>query len=225
MVSLIRDMSYDPKTKQLVTYPVVEYTKLRNATFLKEKSVGVIAAGSSKPLSAIPSSAGGAVDLLVSFDLADTEGASTFGVSVRSGAVKIEIDAVSKTPSGFTVSVNFFAGPTVPRHHPKGQPTPPPTPPAPRKAMLQVLAGETLDIRMLVDRPAVEIFVNHGRAAFISADGSFDPTKTGVMIYNKGSKSVTASSVSAYGMSCGWTSTKPKPADVTTTSTAIRAGI
>ena len=123
MISLIRDMSYDPKTKQLVTYPVVEYTKLRNVTFLKEKSLGVIAAGSSKPLSAIPSSAGGAVDLLVSFDLADTEGASTFGVSVRSGAVKIEIDAVSKTPSGFNVSVNFFAGPTVPRHHPVPSPS------------------------------------------------------------------------------------------------------
>ena len=65
---------------------------------------------------------------------------------------------------------------------------------------------------MLVDRPTVEIFLNHGRASFISADGSFNAAKTGVMVYNKGSKPVTASSVSAYGMACGWTSTKPTPA-------------
>ena len=39
-------------------------------------------------------------------------------------------------------------------------------------------AGETLDIRVLVDRPIVEIFVNKGRAAFVSADANFTTTST-----------------------------------------------
>jgi hypothetical protein len=32
---------------------------------------------------------------------------------------------------------------------------------------VQLLAGETLDIRVLVDRPIVEIYVQQGRAAFV----------------------------------------------------------
>jgi hypothetical protein len=34
-------------------------------------------------------------------------------------------------------------------------------------ATVQLLAGETLDIRVLVDRPIVEIYVQQGRAAFV----------------------------------------------------------
>jgi hypothetical protein len=34
IISLIRSMSYDAATKQLVSYPVDEYENLRNATYV-----------------------------------------------------------------------------------------------------------------------------------------------------------------------------------------------
>ena len=90
-------------------------------------------------------------------------------------------------------------------YHPK-----PSGPPGPTKATLKVLTGETLDIRVLVDRPVVEIFVNKGRAAFVSADNSFHENHTKVALFNSGKAPVTAN-VSAFGMGCGWTKTKPTP--------------
>ena len=35
-------------------------------------------------------------------------------------------------------------------------------------ATIKVLTGETIDIRVLVDRPIVEIFVNNGRAGHVA---------------------------------------------------------
>lgn len=77
-----------------------------------------------------------------------------------------------------------------------------------------MLQGETLDVRILVDRPLVEVFVQGGRAAYVFADTTFTPDKSSVHLFNWGTSgaAVHARSVSAYGMGCGWTSTLPKPA-------------
>ena len=307
VISLVRSMSWDAATKQLVTYPVNEYETLRNATFVSGKSTGAISSGSSFRLD-VPTSAGGALDVLASFNLA--AGQSGFGVAVRSGDVRVEVENLTKTGTGFIVNLNFFGGPVGPHPPPpqpsglavlpfiafcqtenctmnntdlshgtyqsthmpagtdphrcqtmcladpmcevwvyviRGQPAgsgdclfkseahtcpsantkctagrghepighncyhpKPSPPPGPTKATLKVLTGETLDIRVLVDRSVVEIFANKGRAAFVSADNSFHENHTKVALFNSGKAPVTAN-VSAFGMGCGWTKTKPTP--------------
>jgi sucrose-6-phosphate hydrolase SacC (GH32 family) len=84
-------------------------------------------------------------------------------------------------------------------------------PPPPTNSSLQVAAGETIDFRVLVDRPIVEIFVNQGRASFISADQNFSTAHTEIRLFNNGPIAVTATNVSAFSMGCGWTKTKPIP--------------
>ena len=58
----------------------------------------------------------------------------------------------------------------------------------------------------------VELFVNHGRAAFVSADANFSVGKTDVLAFNNGATAVTASNASAYRMGCGWAKSRPLPA-------------
>ena len=73
------------------------------------------------------------------------------------------------------------------------------------------MEGETLNIRMVVDRPVVEIFVNKGRAAFVSSEVGFASNRTAVSVFNRGGVAVVATNVSAFGMGCGWTYNKPVP--------------
>eukprot|EP01052_Picozoa_sp_SAG31_P047410 SAG31_NODE_9480_length_1270_cov_1.712212_3_plen_140_part_01 len=91
IISLIRSMSYDAKTKQLVTYPVEEYEKLRNETFAVDKAYWPLAANSTAPLP-VPPNKGGAADILISFNL--SAGQAHFGLSVRSGDVMAEVTSV-----------------------------------------------------------------------------------------------------------------------------------
>jgi sucrose-6-phosphate hydrolase SacC (GH32 family) len=216
VVSLVRSISWDRKSKQLLSFPVVEYETLRNQTFI-EGSTMAIAANNSKHL---PVPAGvGSVDVLVSFDL--VVGASGFGISVRSGDVKVEVFSVkvastrtssSSASPGFQVVVGFHAGPQ-PCVGARGKPrcTTPPTPPPAVNATVLVLGDETLDFRVLVDRPIVEIYVNRGRAAFVSADAAFSALATDITMFNKGVVGVTATNVSAHRMGCGWATTRPTP--------------
>jgi hypothetical protein len=215
VVSLVRSVRWDPITAQLVSYPVEEYSLLHNETFIEGKSLGGISAGTSKP---VPVARGtGSADILVSFEL--VAGASSFGVSVRSGDVKVEVASVTTAPTGggFAVLLGFYSGPQ-PCKSVRGQPpcSDPPSPPPPTNATIKVAVGETLDIRVLVDRPIVEIFINRGRAAFVSADTNFSVNLTDVSVFNGGAKPVTASNVSAYRMGCGWATVKPKPASIKT---------
>jgi len=240
VVSLIRSISWDAASKQvpllvlfrlfflvfllpwlltwpsaqLVSFPVGEYTTLRNRTFFQDQRLSVPTAAGGKPgvarLSVPPET--GSLDVLASFEL-PAKGASGFGVSVRSGDVRLEVVSAVATAAGHVVVVNFYAGPQ-PCVSVRGQPpcTASPTPPPPTNATLEVLRGETLDVRMLVDRPIVEIFVNGGRAAFVSADANFSSATTDVSLFNNNDNvGVTASSVSAFEMGCGWATELPKP--------------
>ena len=72
-------------------------------------------------------------------------------------------------------------------------------------------AETTLDVRILVDRPIVEVFIQGGRGAFSWAQDNFMPNRTGVHLFNAGSAIVVAKNVSVYGMACGWRPDKPQP--------------
>ena len=79
-------------------------------------------------------------------------------------------------------------------------------------ATVVLLPGETLDVRVLVDKPVVEFFVNRGRAAYVACDKFYSPDNSSVHVFNGGSVPVTVSNASVYGVGCGWTLTKPLPA-------------
>jgi hypothetical protein len=69
-----------------------------------------------------------------------------------------------------------------------------------------------LDLRVLVDRPVVEVFVMGGRIAWVHNDNTFDINNTSVHVYNHGQgKSIIATNISAYGMGCGWRDDLPPP--------------
>ena len=73
-----------------------------------------------------------------------------------------------------------------------------------------VQKGEgVLDVRVLVDRPVVEVFVQGGRGAFVAAS-NFSASLASVHLLNRGSAAVNAT-VSAFGMGCGWSAALPVP--------------
>jgi hypothetical protein len=51
VVSLVRSISWDAKTKQLVSFPVVEYETLRNETYLEGKDLGTLLPAAAEPSS------------------------------------------------------------------------------------------------------------------------------------------------------------------------------
>ena len=74
----------------------------------------------------------------------------------------------------------------------------------------KVLSGETLDVRVLLDRALVETFLQGGRVAFVDASMRFSLDSTSVYLFNHGAAPVSAN-VSAHQMACGWTSELPTP--------------
>ena len=78
----VRELKYDAAVG-VTAYPVEEYdTKLRNGTILNETHPTSLANGARRTLP-VPQGAGGALDILVSFDVDSAAGASDFGVAVR----------------------------------------------------------------------------------------------------------------------------------------------
>jgi hypothetical protein len=82
VLSLVRQISWDPVAKSLVSFPVPEYERLRNATFLNNSHLGDIVPGAIRTMGEIPVAAGGALDIEISFDLSavpEMTGLSQFG--------------------------------------------------------------------------------------------------------------------------------------------------
>ena len=73
-----------------------------------------------------------------------------------------------------------------------------------------VLPGEPLFIRLLVDRPIIEVFAQGGRGALVAADQIFSVANTSVHLFNTGLHDVSVEA-SLYGMGCGWADSLPTP--------------
>ena len=79
----------------------------------------------------------------------------------------------------------------------------------------RLFAGETLDVRVIVDKTVVETFVLGGRLAWTHPDEHgvlYNVSQTNVWLFNDGDADVVAQNVSVWGMGCGWTDKLPLPA-------------
>ena len=207
-ISLIRELLYDRAAGQLVSRPVAEYASLRNATFVRS-SRRVLAPNTTATLP-VPPSAGGQIDVLASFDITSLRASDAvdFGVAVR---------APRNTARGADLSVAFTAvndatdgSRTIQWSVRTSGPVPRGVSP-PKVLPFKVLRDESLDVRILVDGPIVEVFVQGGRSAFSWAENNFQRNKTAVHLFNAGSAQVVAKNVSVFGMGCGWRPDEPKP--------------
>eukprot|EP01052_Picozoa_sp_SAG31_P023377 SAG31_NODE_1923_length_6914_cov_3.243580_7_plen_609_part_00 len=210
VLSLVRELSWDGKVSQLVSSPVSEIAQLRNATLLRGQDLP-LAAGAAHVLP-VPPMAAASVDILASFDVPTA--ATNFGISVRSGTVTVTVQNVSHAADGgFLAAIRFHGG---------AEPTPAGGITS-RSALVRLVAGESLDVRVLVDRSVIECFINNGRAAFVTTALNYSSAKSAITVFNHGGTgAVTARNVSAFQMGCVMTSVKPEPAlkhdDVVATS-------
>eukprot|EP00035_Acanthoeca_spectabilis_P009324 m.165748 g.165748 ORF g.165748 m.165748 type:complete len:600 (-) comp14685_c0_seq3:70-1869(-) len=215
-LTLVRTLNYDAAAGQLVSYPVEEYTRLHTVSYLVNHSMGSLLPGSVNTLP-LPPTAGAALDLEVAFDMSNlppTATAAKFGVAVRAprdgiaGAANFAEFSVSATQ---TNGRRMVAVDGVMNRMPGKGPTPPY--PCHRNVcppnITTLLPTERLTVRVLIDKPTVEIFVLGGRIAWVMNDGHFDPNQTSVHLYNSGSHAVSVPLVSAFGMGCGWANALP----------------
>ena len=209
-MSLIRELKYDAAVG-MTSFPVEEYaTKLRNVTVIDEKS-STLASGANRTL-ALPHGAGGMLDLLVSFKV-NSSSMGGFGVAVGAppgttacAALIVTVQSISSADAAGTRNVTIVFSPdgsTVVRLTPTNQ-----TYIAAKT--VPVLAGESLDLRILIDRPVVEAFVNGGRTSYVTADVAYSDANSSVHMF-AGASSVAIESVEAHTVGCGWSTTLPLP--------------
>jgi hypothetical protein len=212
-MSLIRDISWDTAAWQLISFPVPELTKLRTKALMQPQSLGRLTPNTLETLP-LPAGAGGSADVLLSFALPESVtavgvAASGFGVAVRApsneyagvAAVTMTVNHIS-APDGSTGSRNVslsFVTPDPKVNHDSNA-----------NATVLLLHGETLDVRVLIDKSIVEFFVMGGRAAYVACDKFYSPANSSVHIFT-GAAPVVVANVSAWSMGCGWSHSMPVP--------------
>ena len=165
-MSLIRDIAWDTAARQLVSFPVPELIKLRTKTIMQPQILGSV--GPSNPVKTLllPAGTGGAANILLSFALHVDNKAAGFGVAVRAppheyagvAAVVMIVNRISASDANGWRAVSLsFVTPEPKADHDSDA-----------NATVLVLPGETLDVRVLVDKSIVEIFIMGGRAAYVA---------------------------------------------------------
>ena len=91
---------------------------------------------------------------------------------------------------------------------------------------VELLKGESsMDVRIIMDRLVVEVFVQGGRRTFVAAS-NFSVGRASVHLVNDGAVAV-AAIVNASGMGCGWANALPLPASKSARvpATVVSAGV
>ena len=204
VASLVRELHFDAASRQLVQRPAREYELLRNLTLTDAETMTLRAGDGPRTLDVPPSKAA-SMDLTVSFHVSTHQGAvGPFGVAVRAPRPGSRIDALGRG-SGMVLQFNVSAPERVTGARVVtsfGVKATLPT--------FKVLKGETLDVRVLLDRALAETFLQGGRVAFVDASMRFSLDNSSVYLFNHGAALVSAN-VSAHQMACGWTSELPTP--------------
>ena len=217
----LREVAYDPKLGSLVSQPVRELVALRNGTLASERGVRVapgtphVVAGTGAP-----HADASAADVVLSIALPTMGGddAAAVGVSVLANVSDDGGGALA--PFGGVLTLVNFSAPdangtihalaSVRTLNPCGSGSE-----GVAQASFPILKGETaLELRVLVDRSVVEVFVMGGRAVFSK---TFAPSvlyvpDTHVALQAWGDVDALAASVDVYSMGCGWTDPPYQPA-------------
>jgi sucrose-6-phosphate hydrolase SacC (GH32 family) len=204
----LREVAYDPRLQTLISNPIKELINLRNGTLASEKALTVspgkahVVAGTGAPADASTS------DVVVSVKVPSATGA--VGVSVLAnvsagvpfGGILVVVNFTAPDSNG---TINALA--SIRTLNPCGSGSG-----DLRQAPFPILKGEAaLDMRILVDRSIVEVFVMGGRAVFSK---TYNPAvlyvpDTNIALQAWGT-AVTAS-VDVHSMGCGWTNPPYQP--------------
>lgn len=201
VASLVRELLYDHAAEQLIMRPVAEYTLLHNATFIDGQTKVLRPDGKLVSLG-LPPSVVGAMDMNMSFDLrpALSESTFTFGLAVRaeqnqlSGAglvLNLSVSAPHPETGTRLLNLTNSANAQIP--------------------LIRIMKGELLHVRLLIDKPVIEVFLMGGRAAFVATKVPYDSNATAVHLFNNGARDVIAREISVKGMGCGWAAGIPMP--------------
>jgi sucrose-6-phosphate hydrolase SacC (GH32 family) len=208
-MSLIREISWDVAARQLISFPVPELTKLRTKAIMQNVSLGDVGVGALKTLP-LGAGTGGSADVLLSFVVTNAD-AVGFGVAVRApaneyagvAAVTMTVDRIGAPDASGSRNISLsFVTPDPKVNHDSNA-----------NATVLVLRGETLDVRVLIDKSVVEFFVMGGRAAYVACDEFYHPSNSSVHVFNTGPVPVAVPSANAYSMGCGWAHSLPVPSN------------
>lgn len=187
-LSSLRDVRYDYRVGRLVANPIAELAALRNGT-LFDGTVAVSAAP--VVVDGTRGLAAAASDVLV----AVAPPAAAFDFTVRA-----QYDG-NETAVVLSIALGPAAGDGL-RNGTASITTTGETKPAHAAAAFSLLAGEALDLRLLVDRTIVEAFVAGGRVVFTETLEDFAGSLVALS-----STAPVAAAVAAYSMGCGWNAT------------------
>ena len=223
-LSGLRQVSYDPALGTLISNPVKELAGLRNGTLASEKGVSVVVgsphviAGTGAPHDA------STADVLLTIAVPrPTRGGngSRAGAAVASAVgVSVLANVSGGVPFGGVLTILNFSAPdangsltalaSIRTLNPCGSGSEGLT-----HASFAILANETLlDIRILVDRSIVEVFIMGGRVVFSK---TYSPSvlyvpDTHVAVHAWGDVSpLTLASADVFSMGCGWTDPPYQP--------------
>lgn len=199
-LSLPRVLSFDPLLKRLVSNPPVELRRLRNATLFSLTNVSV-PAGATRELT----TAGSAMDLEMTLALpASSAQPLAFGLEVLAGAapggnattVSLSISAATD-PSGTRNGTLLIVAPRITNTSwdPWGA----------MESNFTLLKGESvLDLRVVVDRSIVEVWVGGGRAAISIRDFPAEGETAARLRHSSRVGALRVERLEGWGMGCGW---------------------
>jgi sucrose-6-phosphate hydrolase SacC (GH32 family) len=221
VISVVRELSYDSVSRQLLSYPIAELASLRTAAPLAAHANVTVAPGATLEL--ISGGASSAdVEIELSGLLENSSSNATVGIGVLGGTKRdhagriglvFEVQLTSSGSGGAAaerrVSVSGVCSKPA-----KGKTTPVHCVACPATSFLLPLGQDTLSLRVLVDRTAVEFFAGDGR---IACSGSVarvpEEASTGVSIVNtmdagSPARAVAVSKATVWGMSCAFDDAK-----------------
>lgn len=211
VVSVVREIFFDPEQQVLRSLPAIELEQLRSATPLAANKPTVVAPGSTFTVIA---SGASVADVVLNVDVFGNDNASpaaaaasAFGIGVLGGSHK---DKAGRTGLVFNVQSNSTARTVlisgVCSKPAKGKVTPVHCVACPGVPMTLPAGEGRLSVRILIDRSVVELFAGNGRTV-CSGSLARPPEDQVASVYianNPGSPPLAVGNTTVFGMGCSF---------------------
>lgn len=195
VISATRQISYEKETKMLLANIATEYAALRNGTLLKRDLLPL--APNSPQMLALAADSGLAMDFVFSVDVPPPSSSGGPGVSVTSSLM------TTQSQKGVVFHLAIPAANSTEHNRAVGSSSSGVRTGSLNGVNFPILAVEAkVEVRILVDRSIVEVFVQGGRVAQ-TVRAYPKPGESQVWL-EAGAGGATVSNVAAYSMGCGW---------------------